>query len=259
MLAVLLGVFYFSGPHLRISLDDSQQVEAKKDKGEKTFVTDGKELSEFPAVEIGEISETESARRAFNALAALWKVPPVPEGGELSARDGMERAAFERKLRLYRFSGNLGALLRIDYPAIIELTTPGIPGERYVSLVGVERDQLLVDPPIAARKSISFNDLERHWSGQGIILWKDPLNLSAIIMPGSEGDHVERLQGLLKETGVYKKALTGVYDGDTLAAVKDFQSSSRIQRDGIAGSQTLMVLYRSVNRFEIPRLAAGQK
>jgi general secretion pathway protein A len=259
MLASLLGVFYFSGPHLKISLDDSQQVEAKKDKGEKTFVTAGKELSNVLAVEIGKISETESARRAFNALAALWKVPPVPEGGHLSARDGMERAAFDQKLRLYRFSGNLGALLRIDYPAVIELTTPGIPGKRYVSLVGVERDQLLVDPPIAARKSISFNELEKQWSGQGIILWKDPLNLSTIIMPGSEGDHVERLQGLLKEVGVYKGSLTGVYDGDTLAAVKEFQSSSRIKQDGIAGSQTLMVLYRAVNRFEVPRLTAGSK
>jgi general secretion pathway protein A len=259
LLAVILGVFYLSGSHFRVSLDDSRQVEAKKDTKKEPSVTEGKELSDFLAAEIGEISESESARRAFNALAALWKVPPIPEGGHWSVQDRRERAAIDRKLRLYRFSGNLGALLRIDYPAIIELTTPGIPGKRYVSLVGVERDQLLVDPPIAARKSISFNELEKQWSGQCIILWKDPLNLSTIIMPGSEGDHVERLQGLLKEAGVYKESLTGVYDGDTLAAVKEFQSSSRIKQDGIVGSQTLMVLYRSVNRFEVPRLTAGQK
>ena len=259
MLAGLLGVFYFSWPHLRISLDDSQQFEGKKDKGEKTFVTERKELSNVLAVEIGKISGIESARRAFNALASLWKVPPVPEGGDLSGREEMERAAFDRKLRLYRFSGNLGALLRIDYPAIIELAILGMPGKRYASLVGVERDQLLVDPPIAEKKSISFNELERLWSGRGIILWKDPLNLPTVIMPGSEGAHVERLQGLLKEAGVYKGSLRGVYDGDTLAAVNEFQSSSRIKQDGITGSQTLMVLYRAVNRFEVPRLSAGSK
>lgn len=259
VLAVLLGVFYLSGPWLKVSLEDSRQVEAKKDRKKEPSVTEGTELSNVLAAEIREISEAESARRAFNVLAGLWKVAPVPEGGFFGERDGMDRAAIDRKLRLYRFSGNLGVLLRIDYPAIIELSIMGIPGKRYLSLVGVEGDQLLVDPPMAAKKSISFNDLEKQWAGQGIILWKDPLNLPVTIMPGSQGKHVERLQGLLKEAEVYKGALTGVYDGDTLAAVKEFQSSSRIKEDGIAGSQTLMLLYRAVNRFEVPRLTAGPK
>ena len=64
----------------------------------------------------------------------------------------MERAALDRELRLYRFSGNLGTLLRIDYPAVLELTMPGIPGKRFISLVGMEKGQLLVDPSIAGRR-----------------------------------------------------------------------------------------------------------
>ena len=53
--------------------------------------------------------------------------------------------------------------------------------------------------------------------------------------------------------------LTGVYDRDTLAAVKEFQASKGIEQDGIVGSQTLMVVYRSIDRFEVPALTVGRK
>jgi len=219
----------------------------------------GDELSQTMAVELGKITEAQSARRAFNILAGFWKVPPFPENGDSSRFTEMERAVLDRELRLYRFSGNLGALLRIDYPAVLELTPPGIRGKRFVSLVGIGDEQLLIDPPIAGRRSLSFRELEKHWSGQGFLLWKDPLNLLRTIAPGSKGAHVKQLQDLLREAGVYSRPSTGVYDGETLSAVKRFQSSKGINDDGIVGGQTLMLLYGSIHRFEVPRLTMGPK
>jgi general secretion pathway protein A len=211
------------------------------------------------AAELGKIPESESGRRAFNTLAGFWNASPVGESGHLSQFNGMEHAARSRELRLYRFSGNLGALLRIGYPAALELTMAGIPGRRFISLVRMEDEQLLVDPPIAERRSLSFSELERHWSGQGFLLWKDPLNLVTSLSLGQRGDHITRVQNLLKEVGAYSGPLTGVYDGDTFLAVKKFQASKGIEQDGIVGSQTLMVLYRSIDRFEVPTLTAGRK
>ena len=75
----------------------------------------------------------------------------------------------------------------------------------------------------------------------------------------AKGDPVKQLQGLLQEVGVYNYAATGVYDRDTRSAVKQFQSSKGVEEDGIAGGQTLMLLYRSIDRFESPRLSAGGK
>jgi hypothetical protein len=142
---------------------------------------------------------------------------------------------------------------------VIELTIPGIPGRRFLSLVGMENERLLVDPPLAGRRSLTFSEMEKHWSGQGFLLWKDPLNLPTRISPGTKGDQIKRLQGLLKEAGAYSGPLTGAYDGDTLSAVKKFQSSKGIEQDGIIGGKTLMLLYRSIDRFEVPRLTAGRK
>ena len=260
--AVLAALFaagiYFLRQDFIDRFKTSQRLEATE-QIEKTPPITGEELSRAMVAELGNIPESESVRRAFNTLAGFWNVSPIPENGDLNQLNAIERAVVERELRLYRFSGNLGALLRFDYPAILELNMPGVPGKRFVSLVGRDNEHLLVDPPIAGRRSLSFGEIEKHWSGQGFLFWKDPLNLLTSKSFGSKGDHVKQLQALLREAGVYSMPLTGVYDGDTVSAVKQFQSSKGINEDGIVGGQTLMFLYGSINRFEVPRLSVGRK
>jgi general secretion pathway protein A len=257
--AIFVTASYFTWHDFVNRLKATQSLEAIEVEPKKDLVITGEEFNRAMVAELGGMQESESARRAFNTLASLWNVRPVPESDNLNQFREMEHAAQDRELCLYRFSGNLGALLRIDYPAVLELNIPGIPGKRFISLVGMEDERLFLDPPIRGRSFLSFNELEKHWSGNGFLLWKDPLNLLTRMMPGAKGDPVKRLQVLLKEAGVYTKPLTGVYDSDTLLAVKEFQSSRGIEQDGIVGGQTLMLLYHSIDRFEVPRLMVGQK
>jgi len=219
----------------------------------------GEELSRDLAAELGKLSEAESARRAFNALAGIWKARPVPVDGNWNPYQSLDRAAQERDLRLYRFSSSLGALVRIGYPAALEIALPGLDGKRFLSLVGAEKEKLLITPPIAGRSSLSFGEMEKHWAGQGFLLWKDPLNLHGRISPGATGDSIRELQGLLKEAGAYNGPLSGVFDENTLSAFKKFQASRGIEQNGVAESQTLMLLYRSLPRFEFPNLAGRQR
>jgi len=256
--AIFGGAIYVNWDEFVGSFNASLPMEAKEEHTKKTSLLTA-QFSRAMAAELGAISESESARRAFNSLASLWNVLPVPEGSDLKDFNGMEQAAGDRKLRHHRFSGNLGALLRIDYPAVLELVLPSIPGKRYISLVGVENGQLLVSPPLMERTSLSFSELETHWSGHGFLLWSDPLNLLGRMSSGARGDHINRLQRLLKEAGAFSGPLTDVYDSGTLSAVKEFQSSRGIEPDGIIGGQTLMLLYRSGDRTEIPSLAGGRK
>jgi general secretion pathway protein A len=238
MLAVFLAVgIYYTRPDLIDRFNAWQRVGATQKQAEAT----GEQTKKDPVITGEELSRA------------------MAENGHLRQVNGMEREALDRQLRLYNFSGNLGALLRLDSPAVLELTIPGIPGKRFLSLVGMENERLLVDPPLAGRRSLTFSELEKHWSGQGFLLWKDPLNLPAVISPGGEEGHIKRLQGLLREAGAYSRPLTGVYDDDTISAVKKFQSSGGIKQDGIVGGKTLMLLYRSIDRFEVPRLTVGRK
>jgi len=262
-LAVLLGLLaagiYYAGQNFIASLNPSPPVQATEPGAKKYPIPAVEELSKTMAAQLGNVSESESARRAFNTLAGLWKARPVPEKSAFNPGQGMESAALDRDLRLYGFSGNLGGLLRIDYPAVLELHLPGTPGKRFLSLVGRMEERFLVDPPIGGRESLTFGEVEKYWSGQGFLLWKDPLNLSIWIGPGSRGGHIKRLQGLLQEAGASSSPSTGVYDRDTLSAVKGFQAAKGIDQDGIVGSQTLMLLYGAIDRFGVPRLTAGQK
>jgi len=259
MLAALIAAsVYFVRPDF-INSPIAPPSKETEEQIKKDPVITGAELFDAMAAELGSIPEAESARRAFNALAGIWNVAPVMEILDLDPFRGMESAALDRGLRLYRYSGNLGALLRIDYPAALELSLPGVPGKRFVSLVGMEGEQFLIDPPIEERKSLSFSEVEKYWSGQALFLWKDSLNLIRNVSPGSRGDRVREVQGLLKEAGNYDKPLTGIYNADTLSAVKEFQASRGIHQDGIVGGQTLMVLYRSIDRFQAPRLTKGRK
>ncbi len=260
--AVLAALFaagiYFLRDDLIGRFSPPQHVEATEEQIPKVTLISGEEFSRAMASELGRIPESESVRRAFNTVAGFWNVPPILESS-FNQTNAIERAVIDRELHLYRFSGNLGALLRLDYPAILELSVPGVAGKRFVSLVGRENEHLIVDPPIVGRRSLSFGELEKHWSGQGFLLWKDSLNLLTKISFGSKGGRVEQLQALLREAGVYSMPSTGVYDDDTVSAVKQFQSSKGIDEDGIVGGQTLMFLYGSIDRFGVPRLSAGRK
>jgi general secretion pathway protein A len=259
LMAIFVATTYITRHDLINRFKTTKNLEAIEVETKKTPILTGEEFNRTMVAELGGLQETESVRRAFNVLTRLWNVQPVPERDNLNQVNEMERAAEDRELRLYRFSGNLGALLRIDYPAVLELNIPGISGRRFVSLVGMEDEGLLLEPPISGRRSVSFSEIEKHWSGKGFLLWKDPLNLLTRILPGVKGDPIKQLQTLLKEAGVYTKPLTGVYDSETLSAVKEFQLLKGIEQDGIVGGQTLMLLYHSINRYEVPGLTEGQK
>ncbi len=256
---ILATVFYLAGNDRKVPLNPSDPAGAAEQPVKKYPILPQMDLSQAMAAELGNMTEPESARRAFNALADAWKVQPVPESPPWEPGKGMERAALDRKLLLYRFSGNLGALLRIDSPAVLEMTLPGVVGKRFLSLVGRENGKLLFDPPIAGNKVLAIDDLEKHWSGQAFLLWKDFLNLMPKISPAAKGGPVKQLQSLLREAGAYTHPGTGFYDRDTRSAVRQFQSSKGIEEDGIAGGQTLMLLYGSIDRFESPKLSAGKK
>lgn len=225
----------------------------------RVTIPNDEELFRAMLTELGKTTEIESARRAFNALVKFWYVPPITENSNMSQFNEIERAALERDLRLYRFSGNLGALLRLNTPAFLEMNFPEVQGGRFISLVGLDNDKFLIDPSVSEKKFLTFKEIEKYWSGKGFILWRDFLNILPNKPSEQRGEHIKRLQGLLKEGGVYDQPLTGVYDPETLSAVKKFQSSKEIEQDGIVGGQTLMLLYHSIDRFKVPGIREGQK
>ena len=204
------------------------------------------------ARQLATVTETESALTAFNVLARIWHIPTAawassqPELPEILAR--------ERGVDTLKFTGNLGALLRYNSPAILELTIPALQGRRYLALTGFDADRYTITPPLAGRTTVSGAELESIWSGRAYIPWKNHLNIPPGIKGGAQGRAVSRLQTLLQGGGLYKGGLSGVMDRPTLDAVGSFQMAQGIDPAGGVGRQTLFLLYRTARGFTNPVL-----
>jgi general secretion pathway protein A len=203
--------------------------------------------------ELERISETDSAVDSFNALGKFWNVLPVLSKTVVKTPWDLDRLAGERGLNLAPFTGSLGQLLQVDSPALLKLTIPGISGKRYLALIARENDRFLIAPPLHGHTSLSAVDLERFWSGRAYLPWKNFSNINNLA-PGMRGEAVTRLQQLLFDTGLYKGAVTGIYDRETTAAIIAFQAAHGITKTGRPGKKTLFFLYHAGSRFSTPRL-----
>ncbi len=203
---------------------------------------------------LGTMNEKASSSSACDAMAKLWKIESLGGTNDPADPRAMERAARDAGLSLYWFSGNLGALLRLDCPAILDLRSPDARGKRFTTLTGFKDGKIFLDPPLSEESAVEPVDLERYWSGRGWILWRNPLGLPAKISPGASGKHVKDLQGMLAKAGVLREAPTGRYDGGTTAAVREFQISKGIDPDGVAGQQTQILLYKAAGLADMPGL-----
>jgi general secretion pathway protein A len=214
-------------------------------------------VADFPEslrIDLSGLTESESAKQGINALAKLWKVPEFPTPQNPDIVFDLDRLATERSLKLSRFNGNLGALVRMNVPVLLELTLPGVQGKRYLALTGAENDRYFIAPVIHGRHFITGSELDRVWSGRSYLLWKNYLNIPPGLKNGTAGEATGRLQSLLKQAGVYHGSLTGAFDQATVAAIKSFQVDRGIEPDGLAGNQTLLLLYRSAGAFYSPEL-----
>jgi general secretion pathway protein A len=216
---------------------------------------------EFPALMAKELtgsSENESALAAFNVLMKLWAVPPVSGKLNLTSPRALESEAARRGLKLARYSGSLGLLTRMGYPAILEFNLSGVTGKRYLALTGTGQDKYFVSPAVAGRDFLTSPELESVWSGTAWLPWKNFSDITIQGAAGMKGRHAADLQQLLADTGDYKVSATGILDAESIAAVREFQAAHGIVPDGKVGTQTLLMLYRAGGKFPVPGLA-GQE
>ncbi len=220
--------------------------------GERDAPRDEPPSFEKMRVALAKQTEGESAVAAFNALSRAWGVQPLAPGAA-GGFVGLEELAARSGFRVSRFTGNMGALLRMDYPAILEMTIQG-GGRRYVALLGVEGRRLILSPPFSGGPPVSAVEVEGIWSGRGYLPWKNSLNISTVNKVGTRGESVRTLKKLLRGAGAYRGPLDDVFDEASMEAVRRFQVANGLEPDGKVGSQTLLLLYRAGGISAAPRL-----
>jgi general secretion pathway protein A len=190
---------------------------------------------------------SKTALQAFNALAPRLGVAPVSRLSERKPLITQLRGeAAKRGLELDSFNGEMDELLRLDIPALLDLSGKGAKGTLLVALTGSSGGKVRVHPPLLGKSALSRGELAPLWSGQAYILWRNGEKIRLPLSQGATGNDVIRVQILLQAAGGASLEVNGVYDENTAQAVKEFQRSKKIRATGKMGPLTLIRLYREV-------------
>jgi general secretion pathway protein A len=132
----------------------------------------------------------------------------------------------------------------LDAPAALELVHPARRGSAWVALVGLEDGVALVSVG-GERTRLLASDLDRFWTRQAVVLFRDDEGISGDVSPRAEAWAREAL----------RRAGQTEAQGDLRAALVSFQRSVGLEADGVLGPRTLLALYSRTDSSR-PRLGS---
>lgn len=201
------------------------------------------------------LDEGRSSQEAYRTILKAWNiVPPAPALPDSS----LERSLKQAGLDTFRYTGNLGGLSRIGYPAILELSLPNNQ-KRYLVFGGLSSEQALVATESGSLTGVSAPSIEQLWTGRAIIPWKNVLGLPVPVPYATNNSQRDLLARLLVSARAWPPNQPVITERAVRDAVKTFQHSQGLEAAGVAGGQTLLLLYRQAPDFKAPVLKKAEK
>jgi len=192
---------------------------------------------------------------SFNAVAAAWKLPPIPrfakqKGAPLKY---LANLALQRGMELISFDGNTEGIIEMGYPLVLQIKPTENDKEIYTALTGVANGEYLIVPALGGKQRLTKQELESIWHGKAFILWKNYEKIPAWLPNGDRTPATIGLQKLLGNAGIaVEKSRT--FDQKTMAALKSFQSLKGLEVTGRPGPKTLLYLYQGASGYFHPTL-----
>lgn len=200
------------------------------------------------------LTERDSARQAFDVIAGLWgSASSASEPGKAGLA-GFLAMARKSDLQVASVRTNIDFLYFLDVPVILEVNIPGTAGKRYLVLTGRGRQTAVVQPPIKGKSLLTRKELDSLWNGRCYFVWKNVRKIPFLPSPDAQRREVLLVQQMLAKAGYPKAGESGIFDGATVSALKEFQKARGLAADGKLGIQTLLLLYRHGGSFSVPRL-----
>lgn len=187
---------------------------------------------------------------AFGKLFALWGAHYVAGSVDPCTQ------AVQQGLQCFVQRGSLAQLRLYNRPAILMLSDDaGMPHQVVLSGLGDELARVDLDGPHAVR----IADLSRYWFGDFVLLWRPATHPPKPLSLGMRGNDVRRLRESLERLRGVKlsEPESDLFDAQLGQLVRDFQRTHRLQVDGIAGLQTLVVLNSATAEPHTPVLLAS--
>ena len=154
---------------------------------------------------------------------------------------------------IHRIKGNLEGVKKLNLPAILELSLPGVSFPRYLTIEKMGEGQIkfkVKDGLIVVKP----DEIRKYWLGRSYILWENIFSYKGIIPITSPQESIVALKMHLLDMGYDKIKIDPVYDDQTRAAVKKIQAKYGLKADGLVGPLTKIVLYNEKKSLKIPHI-----
>jgi general secretion pathway protein A len=175
--------------------------------------------------------------------ALLWEytraLPPSGEG----AKATLAKVASSFGLEMIPIRAELDRLKRFRVACLVEMLAPTPPDPAYIILHGVSPEGVELTDALGDIRQVADAEFARLWSGRAYLFRRSGMDVKNILARGSQGSEVWNLQKRLGELGYFGGEPTGIFDGETVEAVRRLQSDHALQVDGAVGPATKIVLY----------------
>ena len=196
----------------------------------------------MPLVPLSSLVGYSDFQRALNDLLELWDIDFIDPGTatcELAETIG---------LFCYESIAGLNEMSDFNRPFIVRLDG------RWFTLAGIDRDRATV---LYGKQTfdIRLNELLENWNGNFTLLWRAPPGYQVPLTVGDRGPAVD---WLVNRLAIIDDANPGldpgyIFDGALESRVRQFQISSGLTPDGIAGVKTWIKI-NDQDGIQTPRL-----
>ncbi|HET7834072.1 MAG TPA: AAA family ATPase [Gallionella sp.] len=189
------------------------------------------------------------------ALRSLFKLYGMTFDVPYGWHEELCRKVVKHGMRCYVGRGNLADLTVLDQPAALRLVADG--REFWVTLMALDSSTAILAIAGTERR-VAMADLTRLWSGQYLLIWKEPPGFRDGIKPNQRGPGVAWVRHTLSLIDGGPGEGADLFDEALTQRVRVFQSNEGIQALGMVGPQTAIRLTVRSNKSG-PHLAAAKK
>jgi general secretion pathway protein A len=193
------------------------------------------------------------AEHALARLLPLWGAHYAPDIDDACAQ------AAQQGLQCLDETGGIAMLRSYNRPAVLALQDEtGAVHQVVVTWLGAERARLMVGD---TEHEVPLAQLEPRWDGAFVLVWKPPQPDLPELTLGGRGDAVRQLRQRLQQWAGVAPDQNGseLFDEPLRQLVLQFQRSSGLTADGVAGSRTQALLDARLAAPGTPLLSVTMK
>lgn len=253
------GIWWTAKDGATVDSPQSPTVDVHKVEASPTTASKGAQIEvvkvPVPAAEMGPTLNQELAlagelttdRYAFAVLFKLWNL----EYSHGSV-DGCSQAA-AAGLACHTQRGSWNRLQLLNRPALLPVIDSR-GNEHQIVLTAIQNDTAKLSiGGVAVSHPIS--EVAGMWFGEFTLLWQPPNGRPVSLAPGSRSNEVTWLRESLAAIDLrYASDGDDTYDASLADIVRTFQRDNRLNVDGLAGKQTLIIVNSLLGTEDSPRL-----